>query len=52
VFNLVVNEAYDSEAENFLINYWEKEMGMKIEVSLKKDIELTSSGKHKFIING
>ena len=52
VFNLVVNEAYDSEAENFLINYWEKEMGMKIEVSLKKEIELTSSGKHKFIING
>lgn len=51
VFNLVVNDAYNSEAENFLINYWGEEMGMKIEVSLKKDIELTSSGKHKFIIN-
>lgn len=51
VFYLVVNEEYDIESENFLKKYWEKEMGMKIEVSLKEDIELTSSGKHKFIIN-
>lgn len=51
VFHLVVNESYNDMTEKFLINYWETEMGIKVEVSVKDDIQLTSSGKHKFIIN-
>jgi len=51
VFNLVVNANYDSTVESFIVNYWEKIADCKILCNVVDNIELTKSGKHRFIIN-
>lgn len=51
LFILVVNKSYNASIERFIIDYWEKEMGITVQIKLLDDIPLTQSGKHKFIIN-
>lgn len=51
LFILVVNSLYNNEIEQFIIQYWENEMGIKVLVEIQSEIPLTQSGKHRFIIN-
>jgi len=51
IFKLVVNGNYDKEAESYLINFWEKELGVPVAVELLKEIPVMQNNKHRFIIN-
>ncbi len=51
VFNLVVNENYDTTVESFILKYWEKITDCSIRCNLVEKFDFTKSGKHRFIIN-
>ena len=50
-FLLVVNERYDAEIERFLIHYWEKEFGAKVNIEVVERIPMMQNNKRRFIIN-
>ncbi len=51
IFRLVVNQRFTKSVADYIKNYWEKELGSKIEVEILENIPLTKSGKRRFIIN-
>jgi phenylacetate-CoA ligase len=51
IFYLVANQRFTSLIEKFIIEYWEKESGLNVEIKLVEHISLTKTGKHKFVIN-
>ncbi|WP_020601241.1 phenylacetate--CoA ligase family protein [Spirosoma panaciterrae] len=50
-FNLIVNEAYNLDIQNYLINYWAKEFGSNVFVNTVDAIPLLCNNKRRFIIN-
>ena len=51
VFRLVVNSNYDKEAENYMIDFWQKEFGVPVTVELLKEIPVMQNNKRRFIVN-
>ena len=50
-FNLVVNELFDNKVKKFIVDFWETQLKLPININIVKEIPLTKSGKRKFIIN-
>lgn len=50
-FRLVVDGNYDQEAENYIIKFWESELGSKVSIELCSEIPVFHNNKRKFIIN-
>lgn len=48
--NLVVNEKYDKEVEQYLEDYWTKEFEAKVDVKVVERMPITHNNKRKFII--
>ncbi|MCK9625403.1 MAG: phenylacetate--CoA ligase family protein [Bacteroidales bacterium] len=51
VFKLVVNNHYNENVKFYLINYWQKEFGIKVEIEIVDNIPIMQNNKRKFIIN-
>jgi phenylacetate-CoA ligase len=51
IFKIVVNNNYDNDTENYLIYFWEQELGVKVTVEVVKEIPVMQNNKHRFIIN-
>jgi phenylacetate-CoA ligase len=51
VFKLVVNKNFDKEAEEYLINFWEKELDVPVTVELLREIPIMQNSKRRFIVN-
>ena len=51
IIRLVVNENYDREAENYLIAFWEKELGVPVSVECLSEIPIMQNNKRRFIVN-
>ena len=51
VFNLVVNNQFNSEISEYIKNYWMVKFNNVVDINVVLEIPLTKSGKRKFIIN-
>lgn len=51
LFKLVVNENYDEEAGNYIVNFWQQEFGVPVAIELLKEIPIMQNNKRHFVIN-
>lgn len=51
LFKLVVNSNFDETVTNYIREFWTREFKEPVEIQLVSSIQVTSSGKRKFIIN-
>ena len=50
-FKLVVNDHFNAQAEEYIVNYWQKELGVPVHVEIVKEIPLMENNKRMVIIN-
>lgn len=51
LFKLVVNAAYDKEVEMYILDFWQKELGVPVYIEIVKEISIMQNNKRRFIIN-
>jgi len=51
LFRLVVNDNFNDQVRDYILNYWEDELKTRVEIQLTDQIPLPESGKRRFIIN-
>ena len=50
-FRLVVNDCYNTEVEKYIIQSWQRELGVPVRVEVVEEIPLMDNNKRRVIVN-
>ena len=50
-FRLVVNDCYNAEVEKYIIQSWQRELGVPVRVEVVEEIPLMDNNKRRVIVN-